>query len=140
MSTACGKSSRVNSAASNSAKPSPSSVSVVLTRKGRISIRFASGGRLARVPAQGGGVPSGHWPPSPVAVTRNTSDRVRTGARMAYSTIFGAMASTQASWRERAALVLVQIGVVLVVLIALPYKTFDLDRFFVPKELVLHAT
>jgi O-antigen ligase len=34
----------------------------------------------------------------------------------------------------------VQLGVVLIVLIALPYKTFDLDRFFVPKELVLHAT
>ena len=50
------------------------------------------------------------------------------------------MASTTASGRERLALLLVQIGVVLVVLIALPYKTFDLDRFFVPKELVLHAT
>ena len=42
--------------------------------------------------------------------------------------------------RERAALHLVQLGLILVVLIALPYKTFDLDRFFVPKELVLHAT
>lgn len=50
------------------------------------------------------------------------------------------MASTTASGRERLALLLVQVGVVLVVLIALPYKTFDLDRFFVPKELVLHAT
>lgn len=42
--------------------------------------------------------------------------------------------------RERIALHLVQVGLVLIVLIALPYKTFDLDRFFVPKELVLHAT
>jgi O-antigen ligase len=42
--------------------------------------------------------------------------------------------------RERLALHLVQLGLILIVLIALPYKTFDLDRFFVPKELVLHAT
>src|SRR5687768_4643183 len=50
------------------------------------------------------------------------------------------MASTSAGWRERLALHLVQLGVLVVVLIALPYKTFDLDRFFVPKELVLHVT
>ena len=50
------------------------------------------------------------------------------------------MAPTTAGRRERIALHLVQLGLVLVVLIALPYKTFDLDRFFVPKELVLHAT
>ena len=50
------------------------------------------------------------------------------------------MASTTAGGRERLALHLVQLGLVLVVLIALPYKTFDLDRFFVPKELVLHST
>ena len=42
--------------------------------------------------------------------------------------------------RERLALHLVQLGLVLIVLVALPYKTFDLDRFFVPKELVLHST
>lgn len=50
------------------------------------------------------------------------------------------MAPTPASRRERLALHVVQIGVLAIVLIALPYKTFDLDRFFVPKELVLHAT
>jgi hypothetical protein len=50
------------------------------------------------------------------------------------------MAESTAGWRERLALHLVQLGIVLIVLIALPYKTFDLDRFFVPKELVLHAT
>jgi hypothetical protein len=50
------------------------------------------------------------------------------------------MVPTTASGRERIALHLVQLGLVLIVLIALPYKTFDLDRFFVPKELVLHAT
>src|SRR4051812_16916415 len=50
------------------------------------------------------------------------------------------MVPTTAGRRERLALHLVQLGLVLIVLIALPYKTFDLDRFFVPKELVLHAT
>src|SRR5215207_10179052 len=32
------------------------------------------------------------------------------------------------------------IGALAVVLVSLPYKAFDLDRFFVPKELALHAT
>jgi O-antigen ligase len=32
------------------------------------------------------------------------------------------------------------VGALAVVLLALPYKAFDLDRFFVPKELALHAT
>ena len=41
--------------------------------------------------------------------------------------------------RERAALRAMQIGAVAVALIALPYKAFDLDRYFVPKELVLHT-
>ena len=50
------------------------------------------------------------------------------------------MVETTAGRRERIALHLVQLGLVLIVLIALPYKSFDLDRFFVPKELVLHAT
>ena len=33
----------------------------------------------------------------------------------------------------------IQAGVVLVVIVALPYKLFELDRYFVPKELVLHV-
>jgi O-antigen ligase len=41
---------------------------------------------------------------------------------------------------ERAALRALQFGAIAVVLAAAPYKAFDLDRFFVPKELVLHAT
>ena len=41
---------------------------------------------------------------------------------------------------ERAALRVLQVGVIAVVLAAAPYKAFDLDRFFVPKELILHAT
>ena len=40
---------------------------------------------------------------------------------------------------DRAALLLVQLGAIAVVLASLPYKAFDLDRYFVPKELVLHA-
>ena len=43
------------------------------------------------------------------------------------------------SVRDRAALTLLQIGAVAVVLAASPYKLFDLDRYFVPKELVLHV-
>src|SRR5689334_10256349 len=41
--------------------------------------------------------------------------------------------------RDRIALHVLQLGAVAVVLLALPYKLFDLDRYFVPKELVLHA-
>src|SRR3954466_4384545 len=33
----------------------------------------------------------------------------------------------------------IQAAVILVVVIALPYKLFELDRYFVPKELVLHV-
>ena len=33
-----------------------------------------------------------------------------------------------------------QIGILAVVLVATPFKPFELDRFFVPKELVLHTT
>ena len=40
---------------------------------------------------------------------------------------------------DRIALLLVQAGAVAVVLASLPYKSFDLDRYFVPKELVLHV-
>ena len=37
-------------------------------------------------------------------------------------------------------LVTIILGAFAVVLVSLPYKAFDLDRFFVPKELALHAT
>ena len=39
----------------------------------------------------------------------------------------------------RAIKFVLQIGAVAVVLAALPYKLFELDRYFVPKELVLHV-
>jgi O-antigen ligase len=41
---------------------------------------------------------------------------------------------------QRLALRLLQAGVILVVLSAAVYKVFELDRFFVPKELTLHLT
>ena len=41
---------------------------------------------------------------------------------------------------RRVAVRVLQAGAIAVVLVAAPYKTFDLDRFFVPKELVLGVT
>src|SRR5438552_16294059 len=40
---------------------------------------------------------------------------------------------------DRAIKMAIQAGVILAVIVALPYKVFELDRYFVPKELVLHA-
>jgi O-antigen ligase len=39
-----------------------------------------------------------------------------------------------------AAIVLIALGALAVGLLAAPYRSFDLDRFFVPKELALHVT
>jgi O-antigen ligase len=44
------------------------------------------------------------------------------------------------SWADLVTLGAVIVGALAVVLVSLPYKTFDLDRFFVPKELALHTT
>src|SRR4051812_43620276 len=41
---------------------------------------------------------------------------------------------------ERLAVLILQVGAVAVVLAALPFRLFELDRFFVPKEVALHAT
>lgn len=41
---------------------------------------------------------------------------------------------------ERTAAIVLVLGAIAVVLAAMPYKAFDLDRFFVPKELVLALT
>ena len=41
---------------------------------------------------------------------------------------------------DRTIRTLIQLGVILAVVVALPYKLFELDRYFVPKELVLHTT
>ncbi len=48
--------------------------------------------------------------------------------------------ATSPSVALKLALRLLQAGAVAVVLAAAPYKSFDLDRFFVPKELVLSIT
>jgi O-antigen ligase len=40
---------------------------------------------------------------------------------------------------QRVAQLLLQLGLLAVVLAVLPYKLFELDRYFVPKELVLHV-
>jgi O-antigen ligase len=40
--------------------------------------------------------------------------------------------------RDRVALYVLGAGAIAAVLIAMPYKAFDLDRYFIPKELVLH--
>jgi len=40
---------------------------------------------------------------------------------------------------DRIIRLVIQAGVILVVIIALPYKLFELDRYFIPKELVLHV-
>jgi len=47
---------------------------------------------------------------------------------------------TEANRTERLALRVIQAGAVAVVLAVTTLHAFDLDRFFVPKELVLHAT
>ena len=47
------------------------------------------------------------------------------------------VAAPDPRWTTRAALRVLQAGALAVVLVAAPYKTFDLDRFFIPKELVL---
>ena len=48
--------------------------------------------------------------------------------------------TARAAVADRVALRVFQAGAIAVVLAAAPYKAFDLDRFFVPKELVLHVT
>jgi O-antigen ligase len=48
------------------------------------------------------------------------------------------MAASSPTGRDRLTLHVLQLGAIAVVLAALPYKAFDLDRYFVSKELVLH--
>jgi O-antigen ligase len=47
---------------------------------------------------------------------------------------------TRPALTDRAAVRVLQVGALAVVLMAAPYKQFDLDRFFVPKEMALHLT
>jgi hypothetical protein len=46
---------------------------------------------------------------------------------------------TQSNRLERGLAVILSVGVVLVMLAALSFKVFELDRYFVPKELVLNV-
>ena len=50
-----------------------------------------------------------------------------------------AVGSPTLSRRRISALIALQLGVVAVVLASTPFKPFELDRFFLPKELALHA-
>jgi len=49
------------------------------------------------------------------------------------------MSSPAPSSRDRVALIVLALGALAIVLAAAPYKSFDLDRYFVPKELGLHV-
>ena len=51
----------------------------------------------------------------------------------------GMLETSRPALRDKIALRVLQIGSIAVVLASLPYKAFDLDRYFVPKELVLHV-
>src|SRR5207237_10007537 len=52
---------------------------------------------------------------------------------------FGHLLKHISRMSDRLVRVVIQAGVILAVIVALPYKVFELDRYFVPKELVLHA-
>jgi len=47
--------------------------------------------------------------------------------------------TSEATIADRIALGAIALGALTAVLVVLPYRSFDLDRFFVPKELALHA-
>jgi len=53
---------------------------------------------------------------------------------------FSTPRTPQSEPRDFAALIVLQLGILAVVLAATPFKAFELDRFFVPKELALHIT
>ena len=65
-------------------------------------------------------------------------DSALTAGDIAASTT-AARTSTR-SVADRVTLGVLIVGALAVVLLSLPYKAFDLDRFFVPKETALHAT
>jgi len=69
--------------------------------------------------------------------------RERTGFDFGMSENLGRVVAARGHARSGVDLITVVtliIGAFAVVLLALPYKAFDLDRFFVPKELALHIT
>ena len=69
--------------------------------------------------------------------------RERTGFDLGMSETMGSVVAARGHARSAVDLITVVtviVGAFAVVLLALPYKAFDLDRFFVPKELALHIT
>jgi hypothetical protein len=66
---------------------------------------------------------------SPGSHSHPAIDRVSTERSIASQTDIAALVARGA----------LQVGLIAVVLVALPYKLFELDRYFVPKELVLHG-
>src|SRR6476620_9557684 len=96
-----------------------------------------------------------NWPMTS-SVTKETTARIYTEASHSASAVTAchkeghslhcpsarrhpAIVTSRASRADRAALRILQFGAVAVVVAAAPFKAFDLDRFFVPKELVLHV-
>jgi len=49
------------------------------------------------------------------------------------------VASASNRWLDKSAAAVLALAQIAVVLVALPYKVFELDRYFVPKELILHV-
>jgi O-antigen ligase len=59
-------------------------------------------------------------------------------SRTTPTTTRSSAAPRRATLADRLALLLIQLGAFAIVLAAVPYKTFELDRHLVPKELTLH--
>jgi O-antigen ligase len=72
--------------------------------------------------------------------TERTPKTQRWSTWLAVATLADRPTTIRAGIPERTALLVLQAGALAVALAAAPYKPFDLDRFFVPKELVLHVT
>jgi len=96
-----------------------------------------------RQPASADKLPGRAIPRRTVALRLALVDDMAANSVLAIDDIRVKHTTTSVSTRSAAdvvALTTVIIGALAVVLLSLPYKSFDLDRFFVPKELALHAT
>src|SRR5918997_136787 len=82
--------------------------------------------------APGGGPPRGR----PPAVATGFADDDETPRRGRHPDV----PDVKPNPAPRRAAVVLALGALAVVLVAQPHKQFDLDRFFVPKELALHLT
>lgn len=92
--------------------------------------------------------PDDRTPAKKAALTQEIAAPSRAARRAAWRRGRAADAEAEAlpllqplpSRAERIALRILQVGAVALVLVATTHRLFDLDRFFIPKELVLHAT